>query len=225
MLGQRACHRPAPPRRLLILLGRGTACAAAVLVGLMIAAPGILFGGDGLDGQLTPRLNRFGFTGRVESTLTQPARPPDRPAAGEHRPAALVRHDHRPERRQHLRRLPLADERLRRHAADRDRDRQQRHRRARTASGPRNKRRAPMVLNTAFFPSLMWNSRFASLSGDPFDNSAGFLFPPPEGTLALAICRTCSSRRRSSRRPSAPRWPASRSPATTTRSAPRWCAG
>jgi cytochrome c peroxidase len=42
-------------------------------------------------------------------------------------------------------------------------------------------RRAPMVLNTAFFPALMWNSRFSALSGDPFDNSAGFEFPPPEG--------------------------------------------
>jgi cytochrome c peroxidase len=48
-------------------------------------------------------------------------------------------------------------------------------------AGPRNMRRTPMVLNTAFFPNLMWNSRFASLSGNPFDNSAGFLFPPPEG--------------------------------------------
>jgi cytochrome c peroxidase len=48
-------------------------------------------------------------------------------------------------------------------------------------SGPRNERRAPMVINTAFFPNLMWNSRFASLSGDPFDNSAGFQFPSPEG--------------------------------------------
>src|SRR5689334_729146 len=48
-------------------------------------------------------------------------------------------------------------------------------------AGPRNMRRAPMVLNTAFFPALMWNSRFNSLSGDPFDNSAGFEFPPPEG--------------------------------------------
>jgi cytochrome c peroxidase len=48
--------------------------------------------------------------------------------------------------------------------------------------GPRNMRRAPMVLNTAFFPSLMWNSRFSALSGDPFDNSGGFRFPPPEGT-------------------------------------------
>jgi cytochrome c peroxidase len=47
-------------------------------------------------------------------------------------------------------------------------------------AGPRNQRRAPLVLNNAFFPNLMWNSRFASLSNDPFDNSAGFLFPSPE---------------------------------------------
>ena len=46
--------------------------------------------------------------------------------------------------------------------------------------GPRNQRRTPMAANTAFFPNLMWNSRFASLSFDPFDNSAGFQFPPPE---------------------------------------------
>ncbi|MGB7207788.1 MAG: cytochrome c peroxidase [Pyrinomonadaceae bacterium] len=49
-------------------------------------------------------------------------------------------------------------------------------------TGPRNQRRTPMVLNNAFYPRLMWNSRFASLSGDPFDNSGGFQFPPPEGT-------------------------------------------
>ena len=48
-------------------------------------------------------------------------------------------------------------------------------------AGPRNQRRTPTVANTAFFPNLMWNSRFASRSNDPFDNSAGFLFPPPEG--------------------------------------------
>ncbi len=47
-------------------------------------------------------------------------------------------------------------------------------------TGPRNQRRAPMVLNNLFFPRLMWNSRFASLSGDPFDNRDGFQFPPPE---------------------------------------------
>ena len=48
-------------------------------------------------------------------------------------------------------------------------------------AGPRNQRRSPMVLNAAFFPRLMWNSRFASLSGDPFDHSRGFQFPEPEG--------------------------------------------
>jgi hypothetical protein len=29
-------------------------------------------------------------------------------------------------------------------------------------AGPHNERRAPMVINTAFFPNLMWNSRFVS---------------------------------------------------------------
>src|SRR5438445_2632796 len=48
-------------------------------------------------------------------------------------------------------------------------------------SGPRNQRRTPMAANTALFPTLMWNSRFASLSFDPFDNSVGFMFPLPEG--------------------------------------------
>src|SRR4051812_22546859 len=49
-------------------------------------------------------------------------------------------------------------------------------------TGPRNMRHTPMVINTAFFPRLMWNSRFASLSVDPFDNTGGFQFPAPEGT-------------------------------------------
>jgi cytochrome c peroxidase len=48
-------------------------------------------------------------------------------------------------------------------------------------TGPRNQRRAPIVLNNVFFPALMWNSRFNSVSGSPFDNSAGFQFPLPEG--------------------------------------------
>ena len=48
-------------------------------------------------------------------------------------------------------------------------------------TGPRNQRRSPMVLNAAFYPALMWNSRFAALSGNPFDNRLGFHFPAPEG--------------------------------------------
>jgi cytochrome c peroxidase len=49
--------------------------------------------------------------------------------------------------------------------------------------GPRNQRRSPSVVNTAFYPTLMWNGRFSALSGDPFDNSRGFRFPDPEGIV------------------------------------------
>src|SRR5688572_12147883 len=52
-------------------------------------------------------------------------------------------------------------------------------------TGPRNQRRTPTVVNTAFFPNLMWNGRFFAPSDDPFDNSLGFVFPLPEGTTAF----------------------------------------
>ena len=48
--------------------------------------------------------------------------------------------------------------------------------------GPRNQRRTPSVVNTAFYSALMWNGRFSAPSGSPFDNSMGFAFPAPEGT-------------------------------------------
>jgi cytochrome c peroxidase len=53
-------------------------------------------------------------------------------------------------------------------------------------TGPRNQRRSPMVINTAFFPRLMWNGRFIANGvgdqlGDPFRNNFGFTFPAPEG--------------------------------------------
>jgi cytochrome c peroxidase len=47
--------------------------------------------------------------------------------------------------------------------------------------GPRNQRRSPTLLNSAFFPALMWNARFFAPTGDPFDNTLGFVFPLPEG--------------------------------------------
>lgn len=52
----------------------------------------------------------------------------------------------------------------------------------RDRAGPRNQRRTPTVVNTAFYPAMMWNGRFSAASGDPFDNSKGFVFPLPEGT-------------------------------------------
>lgn len=48
--------------------------------------------------------------------------------------------------------------------------------------GIRNERRAPLLTNSAFFPKLMLNGRFEATSGDPFDNSEGFTFPPPNET-------------------------------------------
>jgi cytochrome c peroxidase len=57
--------------------------------------------------------------------------------------------------------------------------------------GPRNQRRTPSVINTAFYPKLMWNGRFFANAltpnglGDPFRNNFGFTFPSPEaGTLS-----------------------------------------
>src|SRR5215469_5128796 len=47
-------------------------------------------------------------------------------------------------------------------------------------AGPRNQRRTPLMVNTALYPAMMWNGRFNSLSGDPFNSSQGFRFPFPE---------------------------------------------
>ena len=44
-------------------------------------------------------------------------------------------------------------------------------------TGPRNQRRAPLTINTAFSHSLMLNLRFVSRSGDPFDLSQGASVP------------------------------------------------
>jgi cytochrome c peroxidase len=52
----------------------------------------------------------------------------------------------------------------------------------RSRTGPRNQRRSPTLLNSAFFPALMWNARFFAPTEDPFDNALGFVFPLPEGT-------------------------------------------
>ena len=50
-------------------------------------------------------------------------------------------------------------------------------------TGPRNQRRSPLVANTIFYPALMWTARFSAPTGNPFDPSQGFVFPPPEGVV------------------------------------------
>ena len=49
--------------------------------------------------------------------------------------------------------------------------------------GPRNQRRSPAVINTIFYPALMWTPRFFAISGDPFNSPQGFQFPPPENVV------------------------------------------
>jgi cytochrome c peroxidase len=150
---------------------------------VLLVVPQSLFGGgdEPFDAQLRPRLQQLGFTGRVESTLEarlgRPLDPRlanvgrllwfdtvtglngDNTCAGCHSPTNGFGDSQ-----------PIAIGIDNNGIVGPDR------------SGPRNMRRAPMVVNTAFFPVLMWNGRFSSRSRDPFDNSAGFLFPDPEGT-------------------------------------------
>jgi cytochrome c peroxidase len=52
--------------------------------------------------------------------------------------------------------------------------------------GPRNQRRTPLAVNTALYPGMMWNGRFNSLSGDPFDSLLGFRFPSPEDDIRFS---------------------------------------
>ena len=159
-----------------------------LVVGLLVAAgyalPAGLAGGSGasasLDTALRERLDDAGFTGRVESTLTtRLGRPLDPRLADTGRllwfDTVLGLNDDNACAGCHSPTAGFGDTQSIAIGIDSNGivgpDR----------VGPRNQRRAPMVLNTAFFPSLMLNDRFSSLSGDPFDPSAGFLFPEPEG--------------------------------------------
>jgi len=167
-------------------LGAVFIAAALALVFLASQQPGWSSAApDPIDNQLTRQLRELGFTGRIESTLAarlgRHVDPPladigrllwfdtviglkgDNTCAGCHSPTNGFGDSQ-----------PIAVGIDNNGIVGPDR------------AGPRNMRRAPMVLNAAFFPSLMWNSRFSSRSGDPFDNHAGFEFPLPEGMTLSA---------------------------------------
>lgn len=163
-------------------VARGIAFGAFAACAIAILAPQMTFGSprDPLDTSLQAKLHAVGFTGRIESTLPKrlgrPLNPGlarvgrllwfdtvtglngDNTCAGCHSPTNGFGDSQS---------IAIGIENNGVVGPDR--------------TGPRNMRRAPMVLNTAFFPKLMWNSRFSSRSGNPFDNSRGFEFPPPEG--------------------------------------------
>jgi cytochrome c peroxidase len=161
-------------RPLIRLLATAFAIAIAVP-----PAGGARAGNGSLDDQLTTVLKKIGFTGRIESTLqSRLGRPLDPKLA-------------------HLGRLLFFDKL---HALHQDNTCAGCHSPSNgfgdtqsiaigiqnnnlvgpQRTGPRNQRRTPMAANTAFFPALMWNGRFNSKSGDPFNNMLGFHFPPPE---------------------------------------------
>ena len=146
-----------------------------------LATAGSASGAEDLDGRLTAALHAAGFSGRVEASLpVRLGRPvnkqlanlgrllwfdkigglhSDNTCGGCHSPATGFGDSQS---------IAIGIQNNNLVGADR--------------AGPRNQRRTPSAVNTAFYPKLMWNGRFASLSGDPFDNSLGFSFPLPEGT-------------------------------------------
>jgi cytochrome c peroxidase len=153
-----------------------------VIISAALAAP--LLAGDkhaaSLDEELTRLLDQHGFTGRMEERL--PARlgrriDPDLADLGRNLffdPILALRRDnscagcHAPQ-------FGFADSQSIA-IGIRNNNIVGRHR-----TGPRNQRRSPTLLNSAFYPALMWNARFFAPTADPFDNTLGFVFPLPEG--------------------------------------------
>ena len=158
--------------------------AGAVAAAGFALAPALATGSSpdrSLDAQLAERLRAAGFTGRIQSTLTDRlGRPLDPRRADTGRllwfDTVLGLNDDNACAGCHSPTAGFGDTQS--IAIGIDSNRVVGPERA----GPRNQRRAPMVLNTGFYPSLMLNDRFSSVSGDPFDPGLGFLFPPPEGT-------------------------------------------
>ncbi|XXX75190.1 cytochrome c peroxidase [Sorangium sp. So ce134] len=160
--------------------GRALAALAACLVVTLLLARPALAGRSHVDEQLAATLARHGFTGEIESTLeSRLGRKLDRKLAKLGRElffdSILGLNDDNSCSGCHSPTAGFADTQS--IAIGIENNGVVGPRRA----GPRNQRRTPTVINTAFYPTLMWNSRFFAVSGDPFDNSEGFSFTSPEG--------------------------------------------
>ncbi|MGH9868524.1 MAG: cytochrome-c peroxidase [Candidatus Polarisedimenticolia bacterium] len=156
-------------------------CLMALLPAAAQTAPSV-FQEDGVDVRLARALTRSQFTGRIESTLeARLGRPLDPDLADLGRllffDKVLGLHDDNSCAGCHSPAFGFGDSQRMAIGVDNN-DVVGPNRR-----GPRNQRRSPMVANTIFYPALMWTPRFVALSGDPFDASLGFKFPPPEGIV------------------------------------------
>src|SRR4029434_9539410 len=135
-----------------------------------------------LDRRLERTLERAGFTGGIESTLETRLRRPVDPALADvgrllFFDKVLGLHDDNSCAGCHSPAFGFGDSQPMAIGVDNN-DIVGPHRR-----GPRHQRRAPLVPNSIFYPALMWTPRFVALSGDPFDPSPGFKFPPPENIV------------------------------------------
>ena len=158
----------------------------ALLLAVIVAAPAQSSSAgaeppSNLDGQLQVTLRRAGFTGTVGSSIERRlGRPIDRHLADLGRLLWFDNsgglHDDNT-----CGGLPLPGERLRGQPVDRDRRAEQQPRRGEPQRPAQPASLPDASANAAFYPKLMWNGRFSAPSGDPFDNSQGFLFPAPEG--------------------------------------------
>lgn len=162
-------------------------CALALWLGLAfgIGAVGVEPEPDEVDRILANVLRREGFTGRMESTLTERlGRPIDPELTDLGRllffDKILGLHDDNSCAGCHSPAFGFGDSQRMAIGVDNN-DIVGPNRR-----GPRNQRRSPLVANTVFYPALMWTPRFVALSGDPFDASQGFKFPLPEGVITDA---------------------------------------
>ncbi len=163
----------------------GSLCAlalGALLGGAPARAQVSLAAAGDLDAQLAQALQQAGFTGTVEASLEQRLGRPLDPAKVElgrllFFDNALGLHEDNSCAGCHSPAFGFGDSQRMAIGVDNNGivgpDRQ----------GPRNQRRSPLVANTEFYPALMWTARFVALSGDPFDASLGFQFPPPEGVI------------------------------------------
>jgi cytochrome c peroxidase len=160
------------------------ACAAFGLAGAASPAAGAPAApGRDLDGRLAAALTRAGFTGRTESTLqARLGRPIDSKRADLGRllffDKILGLHDDNSCAGCHAPAFGFGDSQRMAIGVQNNGVVGPNRR------GPRNQRRSPLVANSIFYPALMWTPRFVAPTGDPFDGSLGFQFPPPENIVA-----------------------------------------
>ena len=151
----------------------------------------------GLDRQLRNKLAQAGFTGDIEriykKRLKQSLGRPIDPQARRARPPALVRQHSFARPRQHLRRLPLADERHGRLAADGHRRAEQQRRRPASHRSAQSAPHADGGQHGALPAADVEQPVRIALGRSVRSARTGFSFPAPEGDTRFSPPRTIAT--------------------------------